>query len=467
MACHTYSKSRSSHCENCFKKQCKIDELEEELRSLKVKMREQERRLNEGCFGSSTPSSKIPIKANTRNRCRKSRGACYAHTGHSRESHNPQSVITQEIVCSETNCPVCGSQLDDKGFSNRSVTDLVSDELEKKNYKVQKKYCSKCHKVYKGTLAGVLPKSLYGNQLISRMAAYHYLHGIPIGRISEMTGVCEGSIAHVFKRLSDLLAGVMQLLISEYQQSPVKHADETGWRVDGQNAYTWLFATDTISIFCCGKSRSGSIAREILGSRGEKQVGTVVVDRYAGYNKVACNIQYCYAHLIRDVKDLQKRHPKNEEVKSFVSALVPEMSKAIQLRNKPINDVTFDERAQKIKNKIQYIINSDAKYEGIRTIQDLFRTNAHRMYHWASDRNIPADNNRAERDLRPTVVARKVSFGSFSETGTKTREILTSILQTLKKRHRDPTKYLKKALDIFVLNKEVSYNEVFKTLFED
>ena len=46
---------------------------------------------------------------------------------------------------------------------------------------------------------------------------------------------------------------------------------------------------------------------------------------------------------------------------------------------------------------------------------------------------MPADNNRAERDLRPTVIARKVSFGSSSDAGAETRSILMSALHTLNK----------------------------------
>jgi hypothetical protein len=53
-----------SYCPQCFEKQRKIDELEEELVLLKAKLRYQERTVKEGFFGSSTPSSKIPVKAN-------------------------------------------------------------------------------------------------------------------------------------------------------------------------------------------------------------------------------------------------------------------------------------------------------------------------------------------------------------------------------------------------------------------
>ena len=58
----------------------------------------------------------------------------------------------------------------------------------------------------------------------------------------------------------------------------------------------------------------------------------------------------------------------------------------------------------------------------------------HRLYHWVLDRRVPAENNYVERELRPTVIARKVSFGSQSENGATTRSVLMTILHTAAKR---------------------------------
>jgi transposase len=63
------------------------------------------------------------------------------------------------------------------------------------------------------------------------------------------------------------------------------------------------------------------------------------------------------------------------------------------------------------------------------------------------NRAVPADNNRAERELRPTVIARKVSFGSQSDAGAKTREVLMSVVHTLAKRVPDPEAHFKAVLD--------------------
>ena len=55
-------------------------------------------------------------------------------------------------------------------------------------------------------------------------------------------------------------------------------------------------------------------------------------------------------------------------------------------------------------------------------------------------------------ELNGTVIARKVSFGSQSEAGAKTREVLMSVMQTLKKRVNDPIREFKRALDELALN---------------
>jgi hypothetical protein len=83
----------------------------------------------------------------------------------------------------------------------------------------------------------------------------------------------------------------------------------------------------------------------------------------------------------------------------------------------------------------------------VRSIQGIFREHEARLYHWARDREIPAENNLAERDLRPTVVARKVSFGSQSKQGSQTRGVLASVTATLRKRGLDIAEQLKSTLD--------------------
>ena len=51
---------------------------------------------------------------------------------------------------------------------------------------------------------------------------------------------------------------------------------------------------------------------------------------------------------------------------------------------------------------------------------------------------MSVDNNLAERSIRPLVIMRKISGGTRSVAGTKTRLTLASVFQTWAARHLNP-----------------------------
>ncbi len=183
----------------------------------------------------------------------------------------------------------------------------------------------------------------------------------------------------------------------------------------------------------------------------------LVVDRYNGYNKLPLKLQYCYAHLLRDLEKLGKDFPDEEEVRSFTAILIPLLSEAMHPQSQKISDEVYYRKAQKLSKEIMKVCRSPARHLGIRAFQDIFTTHADRLFHWVEDRRIPAHNNRAERDLRPTVIARKVSFGSSSDAGAETRSVLMSVLHTLNKRRGEQSleSVFKEILDEIVKNPEV------------
>ena len=111
-----------NNCEGCLEKQRQIDQLLEEVQRLKAKRRYQERKDQEGVFGSSTPSSQLPLKANTdqENRNRKG-GARSGHKGHGRSAHSQETA--DEIIPIDVGeiCPDCGGRLKLKEVRNRTV----------------------------------------------------------------------------------------------------------------------------------------------------------------------------------------------------------------------------------------------------------------------------------------------------------------------------------------------------------
>jgi transposase len=438
-------------CPICLEKQREIDKLSEEVQRLRGKLYRQQRKEREGFFGSSTPSAQKPIKENTAPKEKKPKGARAGHKGAGRKSFKAFVSDAERPVELESEwCPQCGGGLRSKGYETREVLESRPVKAERVLFRLSKKYCPHCRKTFKAKVPGVLPRSLYGNQLIANAAAMHYLHGLPLGRLCQQTAMGAGSLVSIFHRLARLFEKVPKQLIEEYRQAPVKHADETSWRTDGKSGYVWLFATPAISIFQFGQSRSAKVPQAVFGKASTP--GVLVVDRYGAYNKMPCQIQYCYAHLLREVQDLEKDFPDEPEVKTFVATVAPLLSLAMGLRSQNVSDKRFYAQAAQLKRQIKDAMEQPAKHLGIRRIQEIFLENEGRLYHWADDRRIPADNNLAERDLRPSVIARKVSFGSVTDAGAQTRSVLTTILNTLKKRGRDPTTELKNALDQLAAN---------------
>jgi transposase len=246
------------------------------------------------------------------------------------------------------------------------------------------------------------------------------------------------------------LEPVIPKLIDAYRRAPVRHADETGWRTDGGNGYAWLFCTPGLSLYRFRSTRAASVVKDALGTRRLR--GVLVVDRYAGYNQSPCAIQYCYAHLLRDLEDLDKDFPDQPEVRGFVAAVGPLLAAAMGLRGLGLSRRGYRRQAQNLRRKLKAAMNAPAQHLGARAYQDIFRHNAHRLYHWSDNPAVPAENNLAERELRPLVVARKVSFGSQSDKGAHTREVLMTVLHTLRKQTDHPAQAFRAALDQLAAN---------------
>ena len=99
------------------------------------------------------------------------------------------------------------------------------------------------------------------------------------------------------------------------------------------------------------------------------------------------------------------------------------------------------------RRRIEELADAPARHPSVQHVQSIFRENAHRLWHWAEDPRVPAENNAAERAVRPLAIARKVSHGSQSARGRETRSALMSVLHTLANCCTDPARRLAEALD--------------------
>ena len=276
-----------------MQKQQQIDRLQEENARLKDRLRYQERTAKEGFFGSSTPSAKRPVKPNsTTPQCPGAPGGARpGHRGHGRQSIPADQADQVVVMPGAESCPDCGGALHDKGCRERTVIDVEPLRRQNIHYQLQQKYCPRCRRTVRPRVPGVLKRHLLGNRLLAHVAVQHYLFGVTLGQLDLQLNIGDGALHGALHYLAERLEPACEGLLQEYRQSPVKHADETGWRTEGCNGYAWLFCSQTVSLFRFRQTRSGQIAQEVLGDQSLE--GVLVVDRYQGYHRAPCSLQYC------------------------------------------------------------------------------------------------------------------------------------------------------------------------------
>lgn len=429
-----------------------------ELKSERQKVRKLEKQLNrrsgkEGYFGLATPSALKINKKNSKEKLKaKKGGGVIGHPGHGRQSFSIEEADHVSMLDAEPPACTCGDHAKwvPGDIREHCVIEYIPARQEKHFYLKTEFTCTGCGNRSAVPTPGVVTGGLYANSVVAHVMTEHYLHGLTAGSVSRRENVKEGCFFKMASRCAKLLKPTYDKMLEYLKSCFLIHADESGWRNDGSKAYTWIFTNPEIAVFLYRDSRGSKEPKSIFGE-DELNIN-FVTDRYKGYDFLKVCRQYCYTHLLRDLKTLEMDFPDEPEVAAFVIEMKPLLKDAIAMckSKSPLDE--YRKKATSIKDKIMEAAEREANHPGIQHFQNIFREHPERCFQWVKSPDIPAENNFAERGLRPGVIARKISFGSQSDQGMKNREVLMTFLHTARIRGLEPAKILEKALNLLGLN---------------
>ena len=249
--------------------------------------------------------------------------------------------------------------------------------------------------------------------------------------------------------LAALVRGAARLGQEEYNQlqqeiraSPVVYGDETGWREDGRNGYLWSFSNPEVRYFLRRGSRGSKVVEEVLGDEFE---GVLVSDFYGAYNVHQGLHQRCWTHLLRDIHQLKEKYPGHQGLAGWAQQ-VREVYDQAQAYPGPGPELPETvQRAQRVKLQQQCqqrLLDICKPYLGSDAPMSVLCQRVERflpeLFTFVAEPRAKADNNAAERSLRPTVVSRKISGGTRSPEGSNTKSVLASLFGTWRLRGRNP-----------------------------
>lgn len=346
------------------------------------------------------------------------------------------------------NCTECHTPLSDLKLIVRYQEDVfplqewhkVLKRVEK--HRITTGYCKHCDKRVSTvpishhlvTLGGNVKQFVPYLCVIQRMSFEQIKHFL---QDTTSLSVSDGEISSILESQSRQLYPRLTTISENVSNQPGAHYDETGWKTQSEyhGNYAWVkIGTESEdTLFLLGRSRGKGNAQELQGDNQE-QIG--ISDDYGAYHALFKEHQLCWAHPLRKLRELKESEHLTPEQRASCSQTYESFARIYEKLRAALKESFNLAQRTPIKHVLQgrllkLTILSDSDPPRLKRIKQTLRENQQSYFTCLLHKNIPPDNNKAERALRHLVLKRKSSFGSKTQKGADTMSILCSVLLSL------------------------------------
>ncbi|MGE5755653.1 MAG: IS66 family transposase [Planctomycetaceae bacterium] len=219
----------------------------------------------------STPSGQTPPYVKTASTGRaKARGAKPGHPGHRRP---PPPRIDRREGHELSTCPKCqGRGRPCRSTRTRVIEDIPADITPVvTEHTIHRYWCPQCRDTVEPVVPDALPGSTIGLRVVVLSAWLHYLRGTTLAQIVDVfnfhlqSKLSSGGLVQMWHRLREIVLAWYLEIRAQALDSAVLHADETGWRVNGETYWLWCFTSKDVTYYMIDRRR-GSPALKKFGS---------------------------------------------------------------------------------------------------------------------------------------------------------------------------------------------------------
>lgn len=242
-----------------------------------------------------------------------------------------------------------------------------------------------------------------------------------------------GGLAQLLQRAAERSSEMFDEILTSIRQSPAVNADETSWYVGQPGWWLWVFTTPTATAYIVDKSRGADVVDRVLG---DAFAGMLVTDCLASYNAIDCPKHKCIAHHLRVLKEHEQSLERRGCQSQYLFLWKVLLKNVIDTwnRREEFGERKFLKIVDRINRGVELLLGrSPPEPEEVRFRDRLNRQRDHLLGCLREPAAEPT-NNRAERDLRPAVINRKISCGNRTDGGKTAWQVMRSIAVTIQHR---------------------------------
>lgn len=392
---------------------------------------------------SKPPSSDMvrPPKPSAKNGKKRKRGGQPGHPQHVRPIFPPEAVNHIEPHTLDC-CPDCGGAL--RLAKKRPPAVLQQIEITETPTIVTEHqglahWCPHCRKFHYAPLPDAVVKAgLFGPRLTALVA---FMKGVCHASFSTIrkflrdvaqVDVSRGYLAKLVAKASASLAAAYAELFARLPSEAVLNIDETGHKEYREKFWTWCFRAQLYTLFRIDKSRGSKVLVEVLGTEFD---GVLGCDYFGAYRKYMREfdvlVQFCLAHLIRDVKFLLTLPGREDQAYGRrVRAALRELFAVVHRREK-LTTAGFQKALEAARQQVVKDATTRVpKGNHAQNLAKRFREHGAAYFRFITTPGIEPTNNLAEQAIRFVVIDRRITMGTRSETGRRWCERIWTTVAT-------------------------------------
>ena len=447
------AKARKS-CPNCRRLQERLAALEATV----ARLQEQLAAARKNSATSSKPPSsdivKPPKPPLPEGQDRRKIGGQPGHPKHERDTFPPEAVNSGFFDHRIGSCPRCGHGLKPALWSEPRViqqVDIQETPLSIQEHRSHPGWCPCCEKLYEAPLPiGIKRGGLVGPRLTTMIA---YLKGVCHASFSTVrtyvrdvlrVTISRSQLAVIIGKVTRALEQPYQELFDRLPDQKRLNIDETGHKQNRLAMWTWCFRAELYTLFKIDPTRSTNVLINALGTEFEGVLGCDYFSSYRSYlRRFDVKMQFCLAHLIRDVKFLTtlpdaRDRAYGERLRQALKGLF-----AVIHRRGQISDRLFQINLKLARADVLRcgMTNVPATRHS-RNMARRFEKHGKSYFQFITTPGVEPTNNLAEQAIRFVVIDRRITQGTRSDGGNRWCERIWTVIATCTQQGRSVFEYL-------------------------